>query len=67
MPVVRYRASRARQEKENEGLRCRRANPEIREEENERNCESQRRRRPNPAIREEENERLRCRRANPFN
>ncbi len=67
MPVVRYRASRARRDEENERLKCRRANPAIREEENERNCESQRRRRANPAIREEENERLRCRRAYPFN
>ncbi len=67
MPVVRYHASRARREEENKQLRCRCANPAIREEENERNRESQRRRRANPAIREEENERLRCRRANPFN
>ncbi len=56
MPVVRYRASHAKREEENKRLRCRRANPAIREEENEWNCESQRRRRANPAIREEENE-----------
>ncbi len=67
MPVVRYRASRARREEENERLRCRQANPAIREEENKRNRESQRCRCANPAIREEENERLRCRRAKPFN
>ncbi len=52
----RQRASRARWEEENKRLRCRRANPAIREEENERNHESQRRRRANRAIREEENE-----------
>ncbi len=67
MPVVRYRASRARRGEENERLRCRCANPAIREEENEWNRESQRRRHANPAIWEEENKRLICRRANPFN
>ncbi len=58
MPVVRYRASCAKREEENERLRCRRANPVIWEEENERNHESERRRRANPAIWEEENEQL---------